>query len=382
MMPDFVVALVFIVYSMLVLLSFGGLLTWVERKQAAVMSDRIGANRAYIRIPFTQVKLIWLGLFHGMADGMKMLLKENFKPKTHDAVGYFLAPFVVFAPVLLVFAVIPFGGTLDPGRLFPSLASWFGGRTYPLQIAQLDAGLLIVFAFSGLTIIGAMLAGWSSENKFSLLGGLRAGSQMISYELVLGLTIMGLILVYGTVDLGDIVRQQSGTIGGVLPAWGVFYQPFAAFLFMTAAIAENKRIPFDLPEAESELVSGYYTEYSAMKMGLFMFAEFIQIAIVGALFTTMFLGGYNLPYMNDAGFAFPGGSVVPLSHGLVVVLQLVGFLAKVFLMCVIQIQIRWSLPRFRYDQMLSLAWKMLLPLSLVNLSVTVVVLWLVQGGRS
>lgn len=382
MMPDFVIALVFIVYSMLVLLSFGGLLTWVERKQAAVMSDRIGANRAYIRIPFTQVKLIWLGLFHGMADGMKMLLKENFKPKTHDAVGYFLAPFVVFAPVLLVFAVIPFGGTLDPGRLFPSLASWFGGRTYPLQIAQLDAGLLIVFAFSGLTIIGAMLAGWSSENKFSLLGGLRAGSQMISYELVLGLTIMGLILVYGTVDLGDIVRQQSGTIGGVLPAWGVFYQPFAAFLFMTAAIAENKRIPFDLPEAESELVSGYYTEYSAMKMGLFMFAEFIQIAIVGALFTTMFLGGYNLPYMNDAGFAFPGGSVVPLSHGLVVVLQLVGFLAKVFLMCVIQIQIRWSLPRFRYDQMLSLAWKMLLPLSLVNLSVTVVVLWLVQGGRS
>ena len=382
MMPDFVIALVFIVYSMLVLLSFGGLLTWVERKQAAVMSDRIGANRAYIRIPFTQVKLIWLGLFHGMADGMKMLLKENFKPKTHDAVGYFLAPFVVFAPVLLVFAVIPFGGTLDPGRLFPSLASWFGGRTYPLQIAQLDAGLLIVFAFSGLTIIGAMLAGWSSENKFSLLGGLRAGSQMISYELVLGLTIMGLILVYGTVDMGDIVRQQSGTIGGVLPAWGVFYQPFAAFLFMTAAIAENKRIPFDLPEAESELVSGYYTEYSAMKMGLFMFAEFIQIAIVGALFTTMFLGGYNLPYMNDAGFAFPGGSVVPLSHGLVVVLQLVGFLAKVFLMCVIQIQIRWSLPRFRYDQMLSLAWKMLLPLSLVNLSVTVVVLWLVQGGRS
>lgn len=382
MMPDFVVALVFIVYSMLVLLSFGGLLTWVERKQAAVMSDRIGANRAYIRIPFTQVKLIWLGLFHGMADGMKMLLKENFKPKTHDAVGYFLAPFVVFAPVLLVFAVIPFGGTLDPGRLFPSLASWFGGRTYPLQIAQLDAGLLIVFAFSGLTIIGAMLAGWSSENKFSLLGGLRAGSQMISYELVLGLTIMGLILVYGTVDLGDIVRQQSGTIGGVLPAWGVFYQPFAAFLFMTAAIAENKRIPFDLPEAESELVSGYYTEYSAMKMGLFMFAEFIQIAIVGALFTTMFLGGYNLPYMNDAGFAFPGGAVVPLSHGLVVVLQLVGFLAKVFLMCVVQIQIRWSLPRFRYDQMLSLAWKMLLPLSLVNLSVTVVVLWLVQGGRS
>jgi NADH-quinone oxidoreductase subunit H len=380
-MPDLVVALLAITYSLVVLLAFGGLLTWVERKQAAVMSDRIGANRAYIRIPFTNIKLVWLGLFHGMADGLKMLLKENFKPRTHDALAYFLAPFVVFAPVLLVFAVIPFGGTLDPGRLVPALADWFGGRTYPLQVAQLDAGLLVVFAFGGLTIIGAMLAGWSSENKFSLLGGLRAGSQMISYELVLGLTVMGLILIYGTVNLDAIVRQQSGVLLGVLPAWGLFMQPFAAFLFLTAAIAENKRIPFDLPEAESELVAGYYTEYSGMKMGLFMFAEFIQIAIVGALFTTLFLGGYNLPFLTDAGFVLPGGREVALSHGLVLVLQLGGFLAKVFLMCVVQIQIRWSLPRFRYDQMLSFAWKLLLPLSLANLFGTAVVLWLIRGGR-
>ena len=150
---------------------------------------------------------------------------------------------------------------------------------------------------------------------------------------------------------------------------------------LTAAIAENKRIPFDLPEAESELVAGYYTEYSAMKMGLFMFAEFIQIAIVGALFTTLFLGGYNLPFMSDAGFLFPGGHTVALSHGLVVPLQMLGFLAKVFLMCVIQIQIRWSLPRFRYDQMLSFAWKMLLPLSLANLVVTAVAMWLLEGGQ-
>jgi NADH-quinone oxidoreductase subunit H len=158
-------------------------------------------------------------------------------------------------------------------------------------------------------------------------------------------------------------------------------QPFAAFLFLTAAIAENKRIPFDLPEAESELVTGYYTEYSAMKMGLFMVSEFIQIAIVGALFTTLFLGGYNLPFMSDAGFLFPGGHTVALSHGLVVPLQMLGFLAKVFLMCVIQIQIRWSLPRFRYDQMLSFAWKMLLPLSLANLVVTAVAMWLLEGGQ-
>jgi NADH-quinone oxidoreductase subunit H len=380
MMPGLLMSLLFITYAIVVLLSFGGLLTWVERKQAAVMADRIGANRAYIRIPFTNIKLIWLGLFHGMADGLKMLLKENFKPKTHDAVGYFLAPFVVFAPVLLVFAVVPFGGTIDPGQLVPSLASWFQGRTYPMQIARLDAGLLIVFAFGGLTIIGAMLAGWSSENKFSLIGGLRAGSQMISYELVMALTIMGLLLIYGTVDLDAIVRQQSGVMFSVLPAWGLFMQPFAAFLFLTAAIAENKRIPFDLPEAESELVAGYYTEYSAMKMGLFMFAEFIQIAIVGALFTTLFLGGYNLPFMNDAGFTLPGGHVIALSHGLVILLQMAGFLAKVFLMCVVQIQIRWSLPRFRYDQMLSFAWKFLLPLSLANLCVTALAMWLLQGA--
>jgi len=380
-MPDLVMALVFITYCMVMLLSFGGLLTWVERKQSAVMSDRVGANRAYIRIPFTNVKLVWLGLFHGMADGLKMLLKENFKPNAHDKVGYFLAPFIVFTPVLLVFAVVPFGGTLVPGQLVPALADWFGSRSYPMQIATLDAGLLVVFAFSSMGIIGAMLAGWASENKFSLLGGLRAGSQMISYELVMGLTVLGLILVYGTLDLGEIVRQQSGTLGGVLPAWGIFYQPFAAFLFLTAAIAENKRIPFDLPEAESELIAGYFTEYSAMKLGLFMFSEFIQIAVVGALFTTLFLGGYNLPFMTDAGFLLPGGREVALSQAVRVPLQMLTFLGKVAFMCMLQIQIRWTLPRFRYDQMLGLSWKLLLPLSLANLAITVLVVWLVRGGQ-
>jgi NADH-quinone oxidoreductase subunit H len=202
---------------------------------------------------------------------------------------------------------------------------------------------------------------------------------MISYELVMGLTLMGLILIYGTVDLGNIVRQQSGMIFGALPAWGLFYQPFAAILFLTAAIAENKRVPFDLPEAESELVAGYFTEYSAMKMGLFMFSEFIEIAVIGALFVTLFLGGYNLPYMNDTGFSFPGGTQIAMSHGAVVATQVIGFLVKIFLLCALQIQIRWSLPRFRYDQMLSLAWKVLLPLSLANLVVTVVVRWWLEG---
>lgn len=379
LLPDLTITILFIAASIGVLMGFGGLLTWVERKQAAVMSDRIGANRAYIKIPFTNIKLVWLGLFHGMADGLKMLLKEDFKPKTYDKLAYTIAPYVVFAPVLLVFAVVPFGGILDPGKIIPPLAGFFAGRTYPMQVANLNAGILIIFAFSGLTILGTMLAGWSSDNKFSLLGGLRAGSQMISYELVMGLTVMGLILIFGTVDLRDMVNQQSGMIGGALPAWGVFYQPVAAILFLTAAIAENKRIPFDLPEAESELVAGYYTEYSGMKMGLFMFAEFIEIAIVAALFTTLFLGGYNLPYMNDAGFSLPGGKEIALSHGLVVLLQVGTFLAKIFALCAFQIQIRWSLPRFRYDQMLTFAWKLLLPVTLANLAVTVVIVWM-KGG--
>ena len=382
MMQDLAVSLVFIAYAVGVLLTFGTVLTWVERKQAAIMSDRIGANRAYVRIPFTQLKLVWLGLFHGLADGIKMMLKEDFRPKTFDQFAYALAPWVVFTPVLLVFAVIPFGGTLVPGELLhalPAVADWFGDRSYPMQIARVDAGLLVVFAFGGLSIIGAMLAGWSSDNKFSLLGALRAGSQMISYELIMGLTVLGLILIYGTVDLDSIVRQQSGVVLGFLPAWGVVLQPFAATLFLTAAIAENKRIPFDLPEAESELIAGYYTEYSAMKMGLFMFAEFIEIAIVGALFTTLFLGGYNLPFMTDDGFSFPGGHQVTIPHAAVVVLQLVVFLVKVLVMSSFQILIRWTLPRFRWDQLLTFAWKFMLPLALANLTVTVVVVWALQS---
>jgi NADH-quinone oxidoreductase subunit H len=378
MTQDLVVAIVFITYAISVLMGFGTILTWVERKQAAVMSDRIGANRAYIRIPYTQVKLVWWGLFHGMADGLKLLLKEDFKPKTYDWYAYMVAPWVVFTPVLLVFAVVPFGGELRPGELIPWLAGWFGDRSYPMQIANLDAGLLIVFAFGGISIIGAMLAGWSSANKFSLLGALRAGSQMISYELIMAMTLLGLILIYGTVDLDEIVRWQSGVVAGFLPAWGIVLQPFAATLFLAAAIAENKRIPFDLPEAESELIAGYFTEYSGMKMGLFMFAEFIEIAIIGALFTTLFLGGYNLPYMNDAGFVFPGGAQWLLPHGAVVVIQLVTFLAKVFVICSFQILIRWSLPRFRWDQVLRFAWKFMFPLAIANLIVTVVFVWALQ----
>ncbi|HVO90700.1 MAG TPA: complex I subunit 1 family protein [Casimicrobiaceae bacterium] len=381
MIQDLVICLLFIAYALAVLPGLGTVLTWVERKQAAIMADRIGANRCYVRLPFTDYKMVWMGLFHGLADGLKMIVKEDWKPKVHDDFAYMIAPWVTFAPVLLVFAVIPFGGTFTPGEMlsaFPSIAQWFGDKSYPLQIAPLNAGLLIVFAFSGITVIGAMLAGWSSSNKFSLLGGLRAGSQMISYELVMGLTVLGLILVYGSVDLVEIVHKQSGTVLGFLPAWGVVYQPFAAILFLTAAMAENRRIPFDLPEAESELICGYFTEYSAMKMGLFMFAEFIEIAIVSALFVTLFLGGYNLPFMTDTGFKLPSGRVIEMSAGGILLLQMLVFLAKVFLLCSFQILIRWTLPRFRYDQLLRFAWRFLFPLAMVNLTVTAAVAWVLQ----
>ena len=383
MIQDLVVHGVFIVYAVLVLMTLGLLLTWVERKQSAIMSDRIGANRAYLRIPFTQVRLVWFGLFHGFADGIKMLLKEDFRPKSYDSVAYALAPWFAFVPVMAVFAVIPFGGEFVPGTFFGwfgGISEWFGDRSYQLQVAPLDAGLLVVFALGGIAVLGAMLAGWSSNNKFSLLAAVRAGSQMISYELVIALSVIGLILIYGTINLVDIVEQQSGTLFGFIPAWGIFLQPFAAILFLVAAQAENARIPFDLPEAESELISGYFTEYSAMKMGLFMFAEFIHIAIIAALFTTLFLGGYNLPYMTDAGFLLPGGYLIALPHVLMVLLQVTVFWVKVMLMCGFLVLVRWSLPRFRYDQLLRFAWRFLLPLALINLTVTAVAVWLLGGG--
>ena len=311
MIQDLVVALVFIGYAIGVLMTFGTVLTWVERKQAAIMSDRIGANRAYVRIPFTQVKLVWWGLFHGMADGLKMMLKEDFKPDTYDRFAYALAPWVVFTPVLLVFAVDPVRRHARSRRRCSRrarVADWFGDRTYPLQIARLDAGLLVVFAFGGIDdhrrdarrlVVGEQVLAARRAARRLADDLLRAGHGPHRARADPHLRHAS--------TSATIVRQQSGTLLGFLPAWGIVYQPFAAILFLTAAIAENKRIPFDLPEAESELIAGYFTEYSAMKMGLFMFAEFIEIAIIGALFTTLFLGGYNLPFMTDAGFVLPGG---------------------------------------------------------------------------
>jgi NADH-quinone oxidoreductase subunit H len=379
-MPDLLVLALFIAYVLAFLLGLATVFTWVERKQSAVMSDRIGANRAYVRLPFTQIKLVWWGLFHGLADGGKMLLKENFTPSTYDRFCYNAAPWLVAVPVLLVFAVIPFGGTLSPGLLFdaqtfPALAKFFGDRSYPMRIASLDAGILFVLAVSGIGIFGTMLAGWSSNNKFSLLGAARAASQMISYELAMGLAIIAMVVTYGTLDLDRMVQWQQRSLVGGIPAWGIFVQPLAFLLFLTAAIAENKRVPFDLPECESELISGYFTEYTSMKMGLFLLSEFIEIVVISAIVATLFLGGYSLPGLTATGFAFAGGATWELPHLVVVLLQVLSFSVKVFFVGCFQIQVRWTLPRFRYDQLMDLGWKFLLPFAAVNLVVTAIVRW-------
>lgn len=392
MIQDLVAYLLFTGYAIGFMMGMATLFTWVERKQSAIMADRIGANRCYVRLPFTNVKLVAWGLFHGIADGTKMLLKENFTPRTYDRFCYNLAPWLAAVPVLLVFCVVPFGGTLTPGKLLdaswfsplavPSdlLQQFFGERSYAMQVASLDAGILVVLAISGISILGAMLAGWSSNNKFSLMGAARAASQMISYELAMGVSLVSLVVTYGTLDLNEMVRWQSGLLGGVIPAWGIFVQPFAFILFLTAAIAENKRLPFDLPECESELVAGYFTEYTAMKMGLFMLSEFIEIVVISALLVTLFLGGYNLPFLTDGGFVFPSGITWELPHLAVVLLQIFTFVAKVFLAGCFQILIRWSLPRFRYDQLMDFGWKFLLPLAALNLVVTECVRWFTLKG--
>jgi NADH-quinone oxidoreductase subunit H len=381
---DFAVHGVFMVYVIVFLLSLATIFTWVERKLSAVTADRIGANRAYIRLPWTNVRLVWMGLFHGLADGAKMLLKENFTPQTYDRLCYNLAPWLVAVPVFLVFAVVPFGGTLVPAQLvsptwFPDLAqaltAVFGDRSYSMRIAALDAGVLFVLAISGVSILGTMLAGWASNNKFSMLGAARAASQMISYEVALGMALIAMVVTYGTLDLNRMVQWQAEVTASGLPAWGVVYQPLAFLIFLTAAIAENKRVPFDLPECESELVSGYFTEYTSMKMGLFLLSEFIEIVVLSALLVTVFLGGYSVPWLTPTGFVFPWGTSWDLPHLVVVLGQVLAFTLKVFITGCVMIQVRWTLPRFRYDQLMALGWKFLLPLAAANLVVTAIVRW-------
>jgi NADH-quinone oxidoreductase subunit H len=242
------------------------------------------------------------------------------------------------------------------------------GHTISLQIADLNVGILYIFAMGGTGVIGAAIAGWASDNKFSLLGGLRAASQMVSYEVAMGLSLIGIFMIYGSVRLGDMVQWQSNN------AWGIFVQPFAFFLFLAALVAETKRVPFDQPEGESEIVAGYFVEYSGFKWGMFMTGEYVELITSSALLVTLFFGGYALPFLHSDGVSVAFGDSVlfeyKMNHLAVVVVSALTFFGKTILMTWLQIFFRWTLPRFRYDQVMKLGWTKLLPLSLANILVT------------
>ena len=351
-----------VAFVMLFVLNMGGLLGWVERKQSAIMQDRIGANRASI------LGLRLFGLFHPIADAIKLLTKEDFRPARADRFLFALAPFVSVFFALAAFASIPFGDTLR-----------VAGREIPLQAVTLNVGVLYVFAMLSLGVYGVMMAGWSSANNYALLGGQRAAALMISAEVAIGASIMGVIMVYGSLSMMDIVRGQGTLLWGWLPAWGIVTQPLAFVLFLTAGIAATKRIPFDMPEGESEII-GYFIEYSGMKAGMFMMTDFLETVVIAGMTTSLFLGGWQVPYLEAHGFRLPGGWTWALPHLLVVLLQVGAFSVKVLVMIFVMMLIRWTLPRFRYDQAMRLGWLGLFPLSVANIVLTGLVL-LLWGGR-
>ena len=363
-MLDVGVAFGRVVFVMMFVLNLGGLLTWVERKQSAIMQDRIGANRASI------LGFRLMGLFHPLADAIKMLTKEDFRPARADKFLFSLAPFVSVFFALVAFASIPFGDTLRIGE-----------REFQLQAVTLNVGVLYVFAMLSLGVYGVMMAGWSSANNFALLGGQRAAALMITAEISIGASIMGVIMVYGSLNLQDIVRGQGRLLLGWLPAWGIVTQPLAFVLFLTAGIAATKRIPFDMPEGESEII-GYFVEYSGMKFGMFAMADFLETVVIAGMVTALFLGGWQVPWLLADGFHVPWGATLALPHPAVVALQIGSFVVKVCIMIFVMMLIRWTLPRFRYDQAMRLGWLGLFPLSILNIVLTGAVLLLIGGKAS
>jgi len=350
---------------------FAPLMTWTERKQSALMQDRIGANRAGI------AGITVLGLLHPLSDVIKLVWKEDVVPAGANRFLHALAPVLSAVPAIAAFAVIPYGGVYE-----------LGGERIELVAANIDWGVLWVFALGSIGAYGPVLAGWASNSNWSMLGGIRSAAQMISYEVTFGLSLVGVFMTFGSLSLVDIGVAQDrlafqlvGPIG--LPNWGIFLQPLGFVLFLTCAMAENKRPPFDLPEAESELVAGYFTEYSGMRFGLFYMAEFIQVVVIAGLVTALFLGGWAIPFLptemivGGVGALFGAGFATILCA----LLHVATFIAKMIFVIWLQMLIRWSLPRFRYDQVMDLCWKVVLPLSLANVFVTALAItWLGQGG--
>ena len=308
--------------------------TYGERKVAAFMQDRMGPSRAG---PF--------GLLQPIADGVKMFMKEDFIPTNAERWLFILSPGIFMFVACMTSAVIPWGTEL----------TWFD-HPITLQATDLNIGILYVMGFVSLGVFGIMIGGWSSNNKYSLFGAIRASSQMISYELAMGLSIIAIIMLTGTLSLREITEGQAGTWLGFIPKWNIFYQPLGFLIFFTCTMAECNRAPFDLPECETELVGGYHTEYSSMKLGFFLFAEYINMFVSSAVTATLFFGGYHFPGVDPNWLGGLMGPIVLLS--------------KTFLFIFIFMWIRWTLPRFRYDQLMHLGWKVLIPMAILNMLLT------------
>jgi NADH-quinone oxidoreductase subunit H len=312
--------------------------TWAERKVAAFLQDRIGPNRAG---PY--------GLFQPLADGLKLFAKEEFSPDTPNKFLFLVGPGIAMGAALMTSAVIPWG---DHFHLF--------GRDILLQATDIDVAVLYIFAVVSFGVYGIMIGGWASNNKFSLIGAIRAASQMVSYEVAMGLSIIALLMMTGTLSLKEISEQQSGM------NWNVFYQPLSFLIFLICAFAETNRTPFDLPECETELIGGYHTEYSSMKMGFYLFAEYANMFISSTILAVLFFGGYN----------YPGMSWVVENWG-VNIANVLGIMALFVKLCgfiFFYMWVRWTIPRFRYDQLMNLGWKILIPLSIVNIMITGIVI--------
>ena len=400
---DLIAAIVKILVMVGFLFNVAGFLTWVDRRLSSMIQDRVGPNRAGFKLGPITLRIA--GLLHTAADGVKFFTKQDFMPPKADKLLFSLAPMLAMIPVIALAAVIPMGDTValgdikrvicidngvaiaranEAGECVKGVATtvWPAAMrsglnankgVIDLAISPLNVGMLYVFALAGQGIVGAAIAGVSSDNKFSLMGALRAASQMVSYEVTMGLTLIGAMMIYGSIRLDDMVRWQGEN------TWGIFVQPLGFVLFFVAAIAESKRIPFDLPEAESELVSGYFTEYSGMKFGMFYFAEYMEVVTSSMLLVTVFLGGWQLPFLHRDGLTIAFGDDVwvhqKLPHVWVVIFGVAAFFGKTLAVCIFQAFVRRSLPRFRYDQLMKLGWRKLLPLSLANIMATGVI-WL------
>ena len=342
-MTFFIVSSAIKVFAVFNLIMVGvALLTLIERRVCAWMQDRLGPNRVGPQ-----------GLFQPAADGLKNFLKEETSPAMADKALFTLAPIVSFVPALLTFGVIPFAAPLP--------TKW---GLVPMVVADLPVGFLYILAISSLGVYGIVLAGWASNNKYALLGGLRASAQMISYEIALGMSTVAVILLAGNVTLSQVIAQQQRGLPFVIPL------TIAFVIFFISAFAETNRLPFDLPEAEGELIAGYHTEYSAMKFSMFYIAEYSNMVTASALMATLFFGGWDIPFTSWDSTGEP--SVLKT------VLTLLSFSAKTFFFLFTYIWVRWTLPRFRYDQLMALGWKVLLPLSLVYITLLAVAIWFIR----